>query len=164
MPPFHGWNIADTALKLRVYPINNSIMVQKQKVDSNNGQVTPYRQYSSHVKRRLMAKKGSTKILSHYSEYALSSTVSSIYSTLIAIKGLYSCFPMPLLTFIYCLMGLLICKYEPFCQEASGVSDTQVTVKAGGPLVWVFKPIAFLSFILTFTSIFNCLEILFSFC
>ena len=58
-------------------------MVQKQKVDSNNGQVTPYRQYSSHVKRRLMAKKGSTKILSHYSEYALSSTVSSIYSTLI---------------------------------------------------------------------------------
>ena len=32
------------------------------------------------------------------------------------------------------MMGLLIYKYEPFWQE---VSDTQVTVKACGPLVYL---------------------------
>ena len=37
------------------------------------------------------------------------------------------------LVFICSMMGLLICKYEPFLQEVS--VDTQVTVKAGGLLV-----------------------------
>ena len=30
------------------------------------------------------------------------------------IKGLKCCFPMPLLIFIFSMMWLLICKYEPF--------------------------------------------------
>ena len=33
------------------------------------------------------------------------------------------------------MMGLLICKYEPFWQEVSAISDTQVAVKVFGPLV-----------------------------
>ena len=41
---------------------------------------------------------------------------------------------MPLLIFILCMMGLLICKYEPFLQEVS--VESQVTVKASGPLVF----------------------------
>ena len=52
------------------------------------------------------------------------------------IKGLWCCFPVPLLNFIYPMMGLLICKYEPFWQEISEVFETpQVTVKACWPLV-----------------------------
>ena len=47
---------------------------------------------------------------------------------------------MQLLNFIYSMMDLLICKYEPFWQD----SDTQVTVKACGPFVnnqdWVVSP------------------------
>ena len=42
---------------------------------------------------------------------------------------------MPLWIFIYSMMGLLICKYDPFWQEVSAVSDTQVTIKACGPQV-----------------------------
>ena len=38
---------------------------------------------------------------------------------------------MPLLIFIYSMMGLLICKYEP---SQCRISDTQVNVKACGPL------------------------------
>ena len=40
---------------------------------------------------------------------------------------------MPLLIFILCMMGLLLCKYEPFLQEVS--VESQVTIKARGPLV-----------------------------
>ena len=36
------------------------------------------------------------------------------------------------LIFIYSMMGLLICKYEPFRQEVS--VDSQVSVKTRGPL------------------------------
>ena len=32
---------------------------------------------------------------------------------------LRGCFPMPLLNFIYSMIGLLICKYEPFWHEVS---------------------------------------------
>ena len=46
------------------------------------------------------------------------------------INRLYCSFPLALLIFIYSMIGLLICKYEPFWQEVSVVSDTQVTVKA----------------------------------
>ena len=44
---------------------------------------------------------------------------------------------MPLLIFTYSLMGLLICKYEPFRQEISVYveCDTQVTVESCEPLV-----------------------------
>ena len=40
----------------------------------------------------------------------------------------------------FCLFydGLLICKYEPFWQEIGVVSDTQVIVKAHGPLDLLF--------------------------
>ena len=83
-----------------------------------------------------MTKEGSTKMvnfitigagglvlgrgyISHYSKYALSSTLS-IYITLIAIVFReYNAFPMPLLISIYSMMGQLICQYEPFCQEVS---------------------------------------------
>ena len=85
-----------------------------------------------------MTKEGSTKIviswpsgagvlmlgrghISHCNEYVVSSTLS-IYSPLIAItraKGLWCCFPIPSLIFVYSLMGLLIYKYEPLWQEVS---------------------------------------------
>ena len=42
-----------------------------------------------------------------------------------------------IINFIYAMMGLLIYKYEPLWQEVSVKSDTQVTVKACGPLVLV---------------------------
>ena len=52
--------------------------------------------------------------ISHYSEYVLSSTLS-IYSTFIAIvlRDYDAAYPIPLLIFIYSMMGLLICKFEP---------------------------------------------------
>ena len=85
----------------------------------------------------LMWRRGHT---SHYSEYVLSSTIS-IYSTLIAVvlRDYDAAILYPLLIFIFSLMGLLIYKYEPFWQEVNvtiKVSDTQVTVKACGPLVF----------------------------
>ena len=48
-----------------------------------------------------------------YREYVLSST-RSIYSTSIniSLEDL-----LPLLIFLYSMMELLICKYEPFCQD-----------------------------------------------
>ena len=49
------------------------------------------------------------------------------------VKGLWCCFPIPLLIFIYFMMGLLIYKYT--CKPLWQDSDTQVTVKAYGPLV-----------------------------
>ena len=42
---------------------------------------------------------------------------------------------MPLLIFNYSMFGLLTCIYEPFWQKVSAESDTQVIVKACGPLV-----------------------------
>ena len=42
---------------------------------------------------------------------------------------------MPLLIFIYSIMGQVICKYEPFRQDVSAVSYTQVTVNACGTFV-----------------------------
>ena len=36
------------------------------------------------------------------------------------------------------MMGLLIYKYEPLTRSQCKVSDTQVTVKACGPLVKIF--------------------------
>ena len=56
-------------------------------------------------------------IVSHYSDYALSSI--SIYITLIAIVLREESFPWPVLFLIYSLMGQLISKYEPFIQEVS---------------------------------------------
>ena len=53
------------------------------------------------------------------------------------IKGLYCCFPMPFLIFIYAMTGLLLCKYEPFCIEFSLDSHTQVTTKAFGSHVFL---------------------------
>ena len=55
--------------------------------------------------------------VSHYSEYALSSIL--IYITLIGLVLREGCFPLPVLFFIYSLMGQLISKYEPFRQEVS---------------------------------------------
>ena len=53
--------------------------------------------------------------ISYYSEYVLSSSLS-IYNTLVAIvlRDSQCCFPIPLLIFIYSMMGLLIYKYESF--------------------------------------------------
>ena len=53
--------------------------------------------------------------ISHYSEYALSSTLS-LYGTWIAIvlSDYRTCFPMLLLIYIYSMIGLLIRKYESF--------------------------------------------------
>ena len=48
--------------------------------------------------------------------------------------GIICCFTMQFFIFIYSIMGLLISKYESFWQ----VSDTQVTVKASGTLVFSF--------------------------
>ena len=53
---------------------------------------------------------------------------------------------MPLLIFTYSMMGLFICKHEPFWQEVfvDFVTCTQVTVKARGPLdivITIFKVI-----------------------
>ena len=56
-----------------------------------------------------------------YYENALSSTLL-IYSTLIAIVLRDYCFCMPVLIFTYSIMGLLICKYDPFWQEVRGES------------------------------------------
>ena len=53
---------------------------------------------------------------------------------------------MQLLIFTYSMMGVLICKYEPFWQEVSAVSDTQVTVKACGPLVFYIIFVLFQEF------------------
>ena len=41
---------------------------------------------------------------------------------------------MSLLIFIYCMMGMLICKYEPLWQEVCAESYTQVTNKDGWSL------------------------------
>ena len=51
---------------------------------------------------------------------------------------------MPLLIFIYSMMGQPICKYEPFSQEVSvdRVSDAQVTVKTLWPLVQRCHPVS----------------------
>ena len=58
--------------------------------------------------------------ISHFSEY-----VVFFYSINIqhigwyCVKGLWCCFPIPSLIFIYSMMGLLIYKYEPLWQEVS---------------------------------------------
>ena len=91
----------------------------------------------------MITKKGSTKIvnfmipddgvlmlrcssISHYREYALSSTLS-ICSTLIAIvlRVYIILLSMQSLIFIYLMMGLVICRF----------SDNRVTVKTCEPLV-----------------------------
>ena len=56
-----------------------------------------------------------------YSENALSSTLSISHSLIaILLRDYGSAFLyMPLLNFIYSMIGLLICKYEPFWQEIS---------------------------------------------
>ena len=59
--------------------------------------------------------------ISYYSEYALISTLL-VYITLIDIELRdYNAafFPMPLLIFIYSMMGQRICKYELLRQEVS---------------------------------------------
>ena len=77
----------------------------------------------------MMTKKGLQKILDpwgrvhvfklYISEYALSSTLS-IYNTLIAIALRdYNAVFLCLVDFYLTMMGLLICKYEPFLQEGS---------------------------------------------
>ena len=65
--------------------------------------------------------------INHNCEYVLSPTLS-IYFALIVI---------PLLNFIYYMMGLLICKYEPFWQE--------VSVKSSDSLLrWPLRPLGLL--------------------
>ena len=50
---------------------------------------------------------------------------------------LYCSFPLPLLIFIYYMMGLLISNMSP-SNKKSVYSDIQVTVKACGPLVYYY--------------------------
>ena len=102
-----------------------------------------------------MTMKGSTKIVNfmtdragilmlgcdhirHYSKYALFSTlINKQHIICYCIKELQYSFPMPLLIFIYLMIGLLIYKYEPFFQEFSAVSDIQVTVRPVGLLLQI---------------------------
>ena len=49
----------------------------------------------------------------HYSEHVIINT-QQIY--FYCVKGLLYCFSIPLLFFIYSIMGLLICKYGPFSE------------------------------------------------
>ena len=74
--------------------------------------------------------------ISHYSVYALSSTLS-LYGTWIAIvlRDYRTCFPMLLLIYIYSMMGLLIRKYQSFWQEVSVESLI---------LGWLLRPIGLL--------------------
>ena len=71
--------------------------------------------------------------VSHYSEYLLSVTLS-IYSTMIAI--VLKDYDAVTLMFIYSMIWLLIyTNMSPLTRSRCKVSDTQVTVKARGPLV-----------------------------
>ena len=54
------------------------------------------------------------------------------------VKELWCCFPIPLLIFIYSVMGLLICKYEALWQEVSVKSLI---------LRWPLRPVGLLHFI-----------------
>ena len=57
--------------------------------------------------------------LSHYSKYVFFLSINILHIDCYCVKGLWCCFPIPSLIFIYSMMGLLIYKYEPFWQEVS---------------------------------------------
>ena len=80
----------------------------------------------------MMTKEGSTKIVNFNTPMAevlmlgrghriciIFYSINILHIDRYCVKGLWCRFPIPLLIFIYSMIGLLICKYEPFWREVS---------------------------------------------
>ena len=63
------------------------------------------------------------------------------------INRLYCSFPLPLLIFIYSMMELLICKYEPFWQEV----NVQYLI-----LRWPLRPMGLLLWLVVYSIMYHC--------